>query len=70
MHADPPYPDLPTNVFDDATAGERLVSVQSVVVDPLDRLWLLDTGSIEMGPTKPGGSKLSASTSSATRSRG
>jgi sugar lactone lactonase YvrE len=53
-----PYPDQPTNVFDDATVGERLVSVQSVVVDPADRLWLLDTGSVELGPTMPGGPKL------------
>src|SRR5207248_1407823 len=35
-----------------------LVSVQSVVVDPADRLWLLDTGSVEFGPIIPGGAKL------------
>src|SRR5262249_40509595 len=35
-----------------------LVSVQSVVVDPADRLWILDTGSIEFGPIIPGGAKL------------
>jgi len=34
------------------------VSVQSVVVDPADRLWILDTGSIEFGPVIPGGAKL------------
>ena len=34
------------------------MSVQSVVVDPDDRLWLLDTGSTEFGPTLPGGPKL------------
>jgi hypothetical protein len=34
------------------------VSVQSVVIDPQDRLWILDTGSINMQPTKPGGPKL------------
>ena len=28
------------------------------MVDPDDRLWLLDTGSIEFGPTMPGGPKL------------
>lgn len=43
--------------------GERerrthLVGVQSVVVDPLDRLWILDTGSVLFGPTAPGGPKL------------
>ena len=35
-----------------------LVSVQSVVVDPKDRLWALDTGAIKLGPTSPGGPKL------------
>jgi sugar lactone lactonase YvrE len=40
---------------DDAGA---LVSVQSVVVDPADRLWLLDTGSPMFQPTSPGGPKL------------
>jgi sugar lactone lactonase YvrE len=40
---------------DDATA---LVSVQSIVVDPADRLWILDTGSPLFQPTKPGGPKL------------
>ena len=32
--------------------------MQSVVVDPRDRLWIVDTGSIEFGPTSPGGPKL------------
>jgi sugar lactone lactonase YvrE len=32
--------------------------VQSVVVDPAGRLWLLDTGSIELGPRIEGGAKL------------
>jgi sugar lactone lactonase YvrE len=35
-----------------------LVSVQSVVVDPADRLWILDTGSVKFGPTSYGGPKL------------
>ena len=34
------------------------VSVQSVVVDPKDRLWVLDTGSIGFGPTTFGGPKM------------
>src|SRR5262249_21438895 len=38
--------------------GKRLYSVQSVVVDPRDRLWALDTGSYKFGPTAPGGPKL------------
>jgi sugar lactone lactonase YvrE len=37
---------------------ERLVSVQSIVVDPADRLWLLDTGSPMFQPTEHGGPKL------------
>jgi hypothetical protein len=37
---------------------ERLVSVQSIVVDPADRLWLLDTGSPVFAPTDHGGPKL------------
>jgi hypothetical protein len=28
------------------------------VVDPLDRLWLRDTGTVTMGPVQPGGAKL------------
>jgi sugar lactone lactonase YvrE len=44
------------NKYDKTKPTETLVSVQSVVVDPLDRLWLLDTGSIEFGP--PTGPKL------------
>jgi len=40
---------------DDANA---LVSVQSIVVDPADRLWILDTGSPMFQPTRPGGPKL------------
>ena len=53
-----PYPDRQLNEpagDDDPTA---LVSVQSVVVDPADRLWLLDTGSPMFEPTSPGGPKL------------
>jgi len=39
---------------------DRLISVQSVVVDSQDRLWLLDSGSIEQGPILDGGPKLVA----------
>ncbi len=55
------YPDADINRA--PSAGEldkRFVSVQSVVVDPLERLWVLDTGSIEMKPTELGGPKLVA----------
>jgi sugar lactone lactonase YvrE len=42
----------------DYDAAASLVSVQSVVVDPADRLWILDTGSPMFQPTKYGGPKL------------
>jgi sugar lactone lactonase YvrE len=52
------YPDAAFATFDRSRPGETLVSVQSVVVDPADRLWILDTGSVEFGPVIPGGAKL------------
>jgi sugar lactone lactonase YvrE len=52
------YPNAELNVFDEDRPAECLVSVQSVVVDPAGRLWLLDTGSIELGPRIEGGAKL------------
>ena len=53
-----PFPDAGWNTLDLAQPSECLVSVQSVVVDQRDQLWLLDTGSTEFGPTVPGGPKL------------
>jgi sugar lactone lactonase YvrE len=44
-----PFPDAETN---DPSHPDRLLSVQSVVVDPRDRLWALDTGSVDMGPIR------------------
>jgi sugar lactone lactonase YvrE len=52
------YPDEAINRAEGARDADRLISVQSVVVDPRDRLWIVDTGSIEFGPTSPGGPKL------------
>ncbi|MEO0947303.1 MAG: L-dopachrome tautomerase-related protein [Cyanobacteria bacterium J06641_5] len=52
------YPDLAFNQAAPDRPGEGLISVQSVVVDPVNRLWLLDTGSVEFGPVTPGGAKL------------
>jgi sugar lactone lactonase YvrE len=52
------YPAAEFNVFDEQHPADCLVSVQSVVVDPAGRLWLLDTGATEFGPTIPGGPKL------------
>lgn len=52
------YPSEAFATYDKQKPAETLVSVQSVVVDPADRLWILDTGSIEFGPVVPGGAKL------------
>ena len=52
------FPDEAINRPEEGQAADRLISVQSVVVDPMDRLWIVDTGSIEFGPTSPGGPKL------------
>jgi len=57
-----PYPNADINRYADGDEqANKLVSVQSVVVDPTgNRLWILDTGSIAFGPVKPGGPKLIA----------
>jgi len=52
------YPSAEMNRPDEENAAESLISVQSVVVDPRNRLWLLDTGRIQWGPPVPGGPKL------------
>jgi len=47
------------NAFMDEPANQtHFVSVQSVVVDPEDRLWVLDTGAPLLKNTVPGGPKL------------
>ncbi len=55
-----PYPNAEINHYGETdTQADKLVSVQSVVVDPSgNRLWILDTDSIGFGPVKPGGPKL------------
>ncbi len=52
------FPSADINAFNPETAATQLVSVQSVVIDPAGDLWLLDTGSIELGPVLAGGPKL------------
>ena len=52
------FPDVDWNAPRGDADPEALVSVQSIVVDPLDRLWILDTGSPMFQPTKRGGPKL------------
>ena len=53
-----PFPDQAWNSPAGNDDTRAFVSVQSIVVDPADRLWVLDTGSPEFAPTKPGGPKL------------
>lgn len=57
-----PYPSADINRYKSGEdQADKLVSVQSVVVDPSgNRLWILDTGSIGFGPTTLGGPKLVA----------
>jgi sugar lactone lactonase YvrE len=52
------YPDANVNRLDESDFANTFVSVQSVVVDPDNRLWVLDTGSISFGPPRPFGPKL------------
>ena len=53
-----PYPSREINKLQTRDQADSLISVQSVVVDGRDRLWILDTGSINFQPVKPGGPKL------------
>ena len=54
-----PYPSADINRYNGDDQSDKLVSVQSVVVDPSGtRLWILDTGSIGFGTTSLGGPKL------------
>jgi sugar lactone lactonase YvrE len=53
-----PYPNQALNDAKSDTDPTALVSVQSIVVDPADRLWILDTGSPLFQPTAHGGPKL------------
>jgi sugar lactone lactonase YvrE len=55
-----PYPDAVINTFDPARPGETLISVQSVIVDAANRLWILDTAAPEFSTPIAGGAKLVA----------
>ncbi|HWN97356.1 MAG TPA: L-dopachrome tautomerase-related protein [Methylomirabilota bacterium] len=52
------YPNSEINKLDTNRSGETFVSVQSVVVDPRDRLWVLDTGSPKFKLVRPEAAKL------------
>lgn len=54
------YPDAAINTFDPKRPGETLGSVQSVVVDPANRLWILDTAAPSFSTPIAGGAKLVA----------
>lgn len=54
------FPNAEINVADQNHPGETLISVQSIVVDPADRLWILDTAAPSFSPPQPGGAKLVA----------
>ncbi|MFI7606518.1 L-dopachrome tautomerase-related protein [Micromonospora sp. NPDC049366] len=53
-----PFPDQRWNSPARDDDEQAFVSVQNMVVDPLDRLWVVDTGSPLFRPTRPGGPKL------------
>jgi len=54
------YPDEAINKLDAARPKDTFVSVQSVVADSKNRLWILDTGSVKFAPVVAGGAKLVA----------
>ncbi|MGM5028252.1 L-dopachrome tautomerase-related protein [Tardiphaga sp. 862_B3_N4_1] len=54
------YPDAAINKFDPARPAETLGSVQSVVVDAANRLWILDTAAPGFSTPVVGGAKLVA----------
>ena len=53
-----PYPDEIINKANEDDLASSFLSVQSIIIDPLDRLWVLDTGSPLFKPTEYGGPKL------------
>ncbi|QBM75615.1 gluconolaconase [Sphingomonas sp. AAP5] len=54
------YPDQAINQADSARPGETLISVQSVVADSANRLWILDTAAPNFAAPIAGGAKLVA----------
>ena len=55
-----PYPDAATNRPDPADPAGHFISVQSVVADGANRLWVLDTAAPKFSPPQAGGAKLVA----------
>lgn len=54
------YPDTAINKADPQRPGETFISVQSVVADAANRLWVLDTAAPNLGTPIAGGAKLVA----------
>ncbi len=52
------FPDAEINKRDDADATHHFISVQSVVVDPQDRLWVLDPAAPMLKTIVPNGPKM------------
>jgi sugar lactone lactonase YvrE len=55
-----PYPVSSINEFDPSRPDQTLASVQSVIVDPANRLWILDTAAPKFSKPIAGGAKLVA----------
>ena len=55
-----PYPDAATNRPDPADPAGHFISVQSVVADGANRLWVLDTAAPKFSQPQAGGAKLVA----------
>jgi sugar lactone lactonase YvrE len=52
------YPNAAFNRLAKRAAATRIINAQSAYVDDLDRLWVIDTGSVKMAATLVGGPKL------------
>ena len=54
------YPDMKWNSWQPSDGGtqEKFICIQSVFVDHLDRMWVLDPGAAFFGPVIPGGPKI------------
>jgi sugar lactone lactonase YvrE len=53
-----PYPNAEMNRLNKRRAEYHLLNVQNAYVDEKDRLWAIDTGSVNFGPVHPDGAKL------------
>lgn len=53
-----PYPNTEFTQLDKSRPTETLISAHSIFVDPVDRLWVIDTASLKSSPIIPNGAKL------------